>query len=222
MCGSTGMRTNLDDEFAGPPAFSPGHYRSAIGPRPDSDSPRKYRGISCKRQMYRTNSGHTRKNADNQHHARRWPERTPDDGRAGLEPAGSRHPPRQCGPGLRLPARRSFIPADDDPWGLVATLRDALAPGSYLVVSHGTTEGRPDTAQAAATVYNRSVTSNLTMRSRAEVLRFFAGFELVDPGLAWVPAWRPDGFPGDFADPAQSWLLAGVGRTPGPAPRRAG
>jgi hypothetical protein len=116
--------------------------------------------------------------------------------------------------GLLLVSVLPFIPADEDPWGLVATLRDALAPGSYLVVSHGTSEGRPDTAQAAATVYNRSVTSNLSMRSRADVLRFFDGFELVDPGLAWVPAWRPDGSPGDFADPAQSWLLAGVGRKP--------
>jgi SAM-dependent methyltransferase len=107
-----------------------------------------------------------------------------------------------------------FIGPDDDPWALVATLRDALAPGSYLVVSHGTTEGRPDMAQAASTVYNRSVSSSLFMRSRADVLRFFDGFDLVDPGLAWVPAWRPGGSPGDFADPAQSWLLAGVGVKP--------
>jgi hypothetical protein len=116
--------------------------------------------------------------------------------------------------GLLLVSVLPFIGPDDDPWGIVATLRDALAPGSYLVVSHGTDEGRPSMAQAAATVYNRSSSSSLHMRGRADILRFFDGFDLVDPGLTWVPAWRPDGSPADFADPAQSWLLAGVGRKP--------
>ena len=69
----------------------------------------------------------------------------------------------------------------------MATLRDALAPGSYLVLAHATDEARPRVAQAAEKVYNRSVTTNIHMRSHADVLRFFDGFDLVDPGTGVYP-----------------------------------
>jgi hypothetical protein len=96
----------------------------------------------------------------------------------------------------------------------VATLRDALAPGSYLVLCHGTDEGKPTVAHAAAKVYNRSVTTDLHIRSRAEILRFFEGFDLVDPGLVPIPQWRPDSSAGIPADPSRFWGgLVGVGRT---------
>ncbi|MGH3070058.1 MAG: SAM-dependent methyltransferase [Streptosporangiaceae bacterium] len=97
----------------------------------------------------------------------------------------------------------------------MATLRDALAPGSYLVLCHGTDEGKPVVAQAAERVYNRSVSAHLQMRSRADILRFFEGFELVDPGVVPIPQWRPD--PGDEppGDPGTFWGgLVGVGRKP--------
>ena len=52
-------------------------------------------------------------------------------------------------------------------------------------------------------------------RSRAEILRFFDGFDLVDPGLVYVPQWRPDS-PADVpSDPSALWFLVGVGRKPG-------
>ena len=117
--------------------------------------------------------------------------------------------------GLLLVAVLHFIADADDPWRLVATLRDALAPGSYLVLGHATDESsRPDVAQAAGKVYNRSVSTQIHMRSRAEILRFFDGFEFVDPGLVSPPLWRPDA-PGDVpGDPSQVWGLAGVVRKP--------
>jgi hypothetical protein len=107
--------------------------------------------------------------------------------------------------GLLLMAVLHFVTADEDPWRIVATLRDALAPGSYLVVSHGTDEGKPAVAHAAEQVYNRGVSAHLQMRSRAEILRFFDGFELVDPGLVPIPRWRPG--PGDepAGDPGTFW-----------------
>ena len=55
----------------------------------------------------------------------------------------------------------------------MATLREALPPGSYLVLGHATYEAKPTVAQAAETVYNRSVATSLHLRSRAEILRFF-------------------------------------------------
>ena len=122
--------------------------------------------------------------------------------------------------GLLLAMVLHFIPDAEDPWRIVATLRDALAPGSYLVLSHVDNESRPEKAQAAEKVYNRSVATSVQLRSRAEILRFFDGFELLDPGLVYIPQWRPDS-PDDVPDdPSQFWVLVGVGRKARPADQR--
>jgi hypothetical protein len=105
-----------------------------------------------------------------------------------------------------------FLADADDPWRTVATLRDALAPGSYLVLCHGTDEGRATTAQAAGKVYNGSVTTEIHMRPRADILRFFDGFDLVDPGLVFIPQWRPDSLADIPAEPGKFWALVGAGR----------
>jgi S-adenosyl methyltransferase len=116
--------------------------------------------------------------------------------------------------GLLLGMVLPFIADADDPWRIVATLRDALAPGSYLVLAHGSDESKPAVVHAAQKVYNRSVSTEVRMRSRAEILRFFDGFDLVDPGLVYVSQWRPDS-PADVpSDPGQLWGLVGVGRKP--------
>jgi SAM-dependent methyltransferase len=113
--------------------------------------------------------------------------------------------------GLLLVSVLHFIADADDPWRIVATLRDALAPGSFLVLCHGTDEGKPTVAQAAAKVYNRGVTAGLHIRSRAEIMRLFDGFDLVDPGLVPIPEWRPD----SPADPSKFWGgRVGVGQKP--------
>jgi hypothetical protein len=63
-------------------------------------------------------------------------------------------------------------------------------------------------------MYNRSVATKIHMRSRADILRFFDGFELAEPGLAFVPQWRP-GSPDDVpADPGRYGNLVGVARRP--------
>jgi SAM-dependent methyltransferase len=114
--------------------------------------------------------------------------------------------------GLLLVAVLHFIAEADDPWRIVATLRDALAPGSCLVLGHGTSEGKPAVAQAVEKIYNRSVSTDLHIRSRAEILRFFDGFDLVDPGLVYIPQWRPDS-PADVpGDPSSFGNLVGVAR----------
>ena len=105
-----------------------------------------------------------------------------------------------------------FISDAEDPWAIVATLRDALAPGSFIVLSHVENESRPEKAQATEKVYTRSVATSLQLRSRAEILRFFDGFELLEPGLVYIPQWRPDS-PADVPDdPSTIWVRVGVGR----------
>ena len=116
--------------------------------------------------------------------------------------------------GLLLVSVLHFIADADDPWGVVATLRDTLAPGSYLVVCHGTAEGEPTVVRAVEKVFNRNVATQSHVRSRAEIMRLFGDFELVDPGLVHIPLWRPDS-PADVpSDPSKFWCLAGVARKP--------
>ena len=117
--------------------------------------------------------------------------------------------------GLILLVVLHFISESEDPWQIVATLRDALSPGSYLVLAHATDEGsRPSVAQATETVYNRSVATQIHLRSAAEIQRLFDGFEMVEPGLVYVSMWRPDS-PADVADDlAEYGALGGVARMP--------
>ncbi len=114
--------------------------------------------------------------------------------------------------GLLLMCVLHFISDAEDPWAIVARLRDALPSGSYLVLGHGTQDGNPVAAQAVKTMYNRSVATQAHMRSHAEVMRFFDGFDLVDPGLVYVPQWRPDPTENAAADQANLWCLVGAGR----------
>jgi S-adenosyl methyltransferase len=116
--------------------------------------------------------------------------------------------------GLLLGMVLPFIADAEDPWRIVATLRDALAPGSYLVLVHATDESRPLVAQAAEKVYNHNVSTNVRVRSRADIVRFFDGFDLLDPGLVYIPEWRPDSPEDVPEDPTKFWALVGVGRKP--------
>jgi hypothetical protein len=116
--------------------------------------------------------------------------------------------------GLLLVSVLHFLADAEDPWQIVATLRGTLAPGSYLVLAHGTSEGTPVVLRAAEKVYNRSVATSVHVRSRADILRFFDGFDLVDPGLVYIPEWRPDSPEDVPEDPARFWALVGVGRKP--------
>ncbi|MEN3535837.1 SAM-dependent methyltransferase [Microbispora sp. ZYX-F-249] len=81
-----------------------------------------------------------------------------------------------------------FVPDHEDPYGAVRALVDAMAPGSFLVVSH--IEHRPELATAAKP-YDRA-NAPVVPRTFDEVARFFDGLELVPPGLVNVRRWRPD------------------------------
>jgi S-adenosyl methyltransferase len=114
--------------------------------------------------------------------------------------------------GLLLVSSLHYVGDADDPWRIMERLRGTLAPGSYLVICHGTSDERPEVMQAVGKVFNRSVTTQSHVRTGAEIRRFFGDFELVEPGLVHMPLWRPDS-PADVpADPARYWCLAGVAR----------
>ncbi|MFE3189782.1 SAM-dependent methyltransferase [Nocardia sp. NPDC059240] len=100
-----------------------------------------------------------------------------------------------------------FVPDADDPWAIVAGIRDRLAPGSHLVIVHASAEA--EAHHAVEDMYRRTP-SPVAMRPRAEILRLFDGFELVEPGLIGPSEWRPEppGTPPHLRSPG----YAGVGR----------
>jgi hypothetical protein len=74
---------------------------------------------------------------------------------------------------------------------IVETLKDALAPGSALVISHGTADFSPVAAAETTEIY-RAVGTSAQPRSRTEIEAFFEGWDLVEPGIAVTHRWHPD------------------------------
>lgn len=108
-----------------------------------------------------------------------------------------------------------FLQDDAEAEGLMRGLRDAVAPGSYLVVSHASYDDLPaDVRERLEGLYTRTPTP-VRSRTREQIAGFFAGFELVEPGLVYVPAWRPEG-PEDlwYDEPERVHGYGGVGRKP--------
>ncbi|MEU9734546.1 SAM-dependent methyltransferase [Streptomyces sp. NPDC048002] len=115
---------------------------------------------------------------------------------------------------LLLVAILHFVEDADDPYAAVAELRDALAPGSLLILTHASYEGIPlaaERAEGTVGVYE-DIRNPLIMRSRDEIARFFEGYDMVEPGLVPMPHWRSDTAPED-EDPWAFSGFAGVGRT---------
>jgi hypothetical protein len=107
---------------------------------------------------------------------------------------------------LLLVAILHFLLDSDQPTSLVAELREALAPGSYVVISHGTTDGQAANVAEAMGHYNQT-TAPFQPRSYAAIEAFFEGLELVNPGLVRVPLWRP----GQDPDPRNDGKVAAYG-----------
>lgn len=106
-----------------------------------------------------------------------------------------------------------FVGHEENAPAIIAQFRDALAPGSYLAISLGTTDGVDPAKIADAQRVYRSATAQLTYRSRAQIEDLFDGFELVQPGLVRLPDWRPDSALAARAErEGAEWMLGGAGR----------
>ncbi len=115
--------------------------------------------------------------------------------------------------GLLLVAVMQFIPDEDKPASIVARLRDALAPGSYVVISQPTNDGQFEDATVVGQIVERLPTP-FKYATRATFERLFDGWELVEPGVVWAPQWHPDSPDDVDSDPARSCLYVGMGRKP--------
>ena len=110
--------------------------------------------------------------------------------------------------GLLMVAVLQFVPDSDDPVGVVGSFASALTPGSHLVISHATHDAAPVAAARVKDLY-KNTSAPVYTRTRAEIMRFFAGLDLVEPGLVYLPSWRRDE---SAQNPELAWLYAGVGR----------
>ncbi|MFC4584976.1 SAM-dependent methyltransferase [Sphaerisporangium corydalis] len=110
-----------------------------------------------------------------------------------------------------------FLPDSDDPFKRVAELRDWMPVGSYLCVIHAVFDARPEVAAPIVDVYQRVLDrpGENASRTREQVLGFFDGLELAEPGLVYIRQWRPDN-PLNVHRPEKAWLVGGVARKSGP------
>jgi S-adenosyl methyltransferase len=102
------------------------------------------------------------------------------------------------------------IPDSDDPHAVVASVMDAVPSGSYLAVSHmGSDLIGEQSQREMRDIGSRMSQQQFSYRTREQVAAFFAGMDLVEPGLVRVEEWRPDP---RTEDTGKSSLWCGVGR----------
>lgn len=82
-----------------------------------------------------------------------------------------------------------FIADSDDPYGIVARLMAAAAPGSYLVIVHASSDVGTEVGSEIQSRYNQMMGPQIRMRTRDEVARFFDGLDLLPPGLTSGQGW---------------------------------
>ncbi len=116
--------------------------------------------------------------------------------------------------GLMLVAILHFIADEEDPYGIVSRLLAACPEGSYLILTHGSTDFSGEAGKALVRAY-RANGVGLYPRPRAEVLPFFDGLDLLDPGLQLVTDWRPDTEADHLARPEDISWYGAVARKPG-------
>jgi hypothetical protein len=100
---------------------------------------------------------------------------------------------------ILLLALLHFVPDELDPAESVSVLRDQMAPGSFLAISHiefrpGQVEGTTPLSAAAKELgeARKKMPPTAPVRDRGQISAFFGDFTLLEPGLVDVWEWRPD------------------------------
>jgi S-adenosyl methyltransferase len=113
---------------------------------------------------------------------------------------------------VMLVAVLHLIGPDDDPYGIVQQFMAEMAPGSYLLLSHVASDIEPEKMAEVGKRLNRLLAQKGWYRSQPEVAGFFAGLEVVPPGIVPVQQWRPDS---EMEAARRSAMWGGVARKPG-------
>jgi hypothetical protein len=111
--------------------------------------------------------------------------------------------------GLLCVAVLHLVSDAEDPGRIVAQFRDRMSPGSFLVLSQFASESDPE-AMAGLRSVARGTPVETYFRPEDQILRYFDGFELLDPGLTAVQEWRQD----KITAPTRLRIAGAVGRKP--------
>jgi hypothetical protein len=111
--------------------------------------------------------------------------------------------------GVLLVAVLHLLSDDEDPRGVVATLRDSIPPGSHIAISHLTSAHRPEDAARLGEQARTKTGVGIYFRSREAL---FDGLTVVEPGVVELAQWRPESADDVYEEPGRSLGLAGVGR----------
>ncbi|HEX6468752.1 MAG TPA: SAM-dependent methyltransferase [Streptosporangiaceae bacterium] len=105
-----------------------------------------------------------------------------------------------------------YVAEEEDPYDIMSRIRDAIAPGSQVILSHLTGDDDPRTMEGSINIVKRSPVSVVSLpRTFEQIERLFEKLEVLDPGIVPVHQWRPDG---PVSMERRFWLWAGVGRRP--------
>jgi hypothetical protein len=108
-----------------------------------------------------------------------------------------------------------FVPDEDEARHIVRSFRDALPSGSYVVITHATTERIEASGRERVEELYRNASSPFHFRTRDQIEGLFEGLQMIEPGLVYIPLWRPEGDDDLFLDqPDRSNGYAGVARKP--------
>ncbi len=113
---------------------------------------------------------------------------------------------------VMLVAVLHLIGPEDDPYGIVRQLMAAVPPGSYLLLSHVASDIEPEKMAEMGKRLNRLLAQRGWYRNQSEVAGFFAGLDLVEPGIVPVQQWRPDS---EVESARRSAMWGGVARKTG-------
>jgi S-adenosyl methyltransferase len=113
--------------------------------------------------------------------------------------------------GVMLVAVLHLVGPEDDPYGIVRQLIDAVPPGSYLLLSHVASDIEPEKMAEMGKRLNRLLAQKGTYRSQPEVAAFFDGLDIVEPGVVPVQHWRPDS---EVEAARRAAMWGGIGRKP--------
>jgi len=112
--------------------------------------------------------------------------------------------------GLILLGILNFITNTDEVHEIVNRLVAAVPSGSYLVISHPTAEIDGDAMTEAMRLWNDSGAAPIVARSSGQLVRFFDGLELLEPGVVSCSLWRPD--PSEVGVPKPVFHFSGIGK----------
>lgn len=113
--------------------------------------------------------------------------------------------------GLLMVALLHFVPDEQDPRGIIRRYARLLPPGSWFVMSHGSTDGFAADGGRMEEFYRRTPTP-VTLRTRPELEAMLADIDPVEPGIAYITTWRPDAGDEDEDDPSWVCTYGVVGR----------